>query len=728
MIDQPSTTHNSTNALRLVAPYLPSKELTRVIFVCRSWSRALLPQLWWNAIQHIDPLFERFCRRIASQASEPQELLSNGLLQETSDFIRMISQHLQKELVRDPDALQGLTVFKSNSCMGLEILAESGWGKNVKQLWFAADISYSNQFWYEFQPERDRWQAQRTLTTLASLVGSAPVKDLTMNIGMLGTPGTLRWHSSNQVNVVSTLTSLVVRYSTVQIKYLEEFLEDNPNLISLKFYGPDSDYRATDPPPPRPSFHNNLKSLYAESGSMLQSVFWFFLGCSTVLQSVRLEHVRITDGPPTILPPQTFRTITSLFMDGLHLHRTMLRILLASCPGLEELEMHETYIHRSEEEEDGGGPSSSVFPTIAAEIDFTSPTTAPEQSFLPNLRVVVFKYLRDSSSRLFVFEQIEFLRWLPALESVRVFLDSFPSHREMTDLTNNGGFGKVKDFELNLHALRPHTLPAIFQLVPKCTSIRFPGVQLENYAMFPRLHPTQVEKWRRGALPNDQALMEGEIFRKYSQSLEHLHFNGQVPLSASTLLPVLQFCRRLKHLDGTGTTILKCTLENMKTPWVCKELETLKIFLDCGGTDEAKNQDDSELIGIDKVTEDFVLTQRALFTRLAQLTNLRTLVIWQGGNNPGVDLSLKTGLGLLAPLKRLEELDVRQSTSEAPLWLEDEIVYRICDNMDVEDATWIAEHWCMLKVVRGITWFIPEGVQTLKRLLTTQHGVEFMEK
>jgi hypothetical protein len=173
---------------------------------------------------------------------------------------------------------------------------------------------------------------------------------------------------------------------------------------------------------------------------------------------------------------------------------------------------------------------------------------------------------------------------------------------------------------------------------------------------------------------------------------------------------------------------LKCTLENLKTPWVCEELETLKIFMDCGGTDEAKSQDDSELIGIDKVTEDFVLTQQALFARLAQLTNLRTLAIWQGGNNPGIDLSLKTGLGLLAPLKRLEELDVRQSISEAPLWLEDEIVYRICDNMDVDDATWIAEHWCMLKIVRGITWFIPEGVQALKRLLTTQHGVEFMEK
>ncbi|KAF9364663.1 hypothetical protein BGX34_000834 [Mortierella sp. NVP85] len=639
----------------------------------------------------------------------------------------MISQHLQKELVRDPDALQGLAVFKSNSCMGLEILAESGWGKNVKQLGLAAGSCYSSQFWYEFQPDRDRWQAQTILTTLASLVGSAPVKDLTMSIGRIGAPNTLRWHSSNQVNAVSTLTSLVIRHSTVQIKYLEEFLEDNPNLISLKLFYSYGDYTATNPPPPRRSFHNNLKSFCAEGGSMLQSVFWLLLGCSTVLQSVRLIHSDIRDGPPTILPQQTFRTITSLVLDGPHLHRTVLRTLLASCPGLEELELHDILIIHPEEEEDGGGPISSIFPTIAAEAGVTSTTTAPEQSLLPNLRVVVFKYLYDSSSPLVVFEQIEFLRWLPALESVRVFLDRFPVHREMTDLTNDGGFGKVKDFELNLHALRPYTLPRIFQLVPKCTSIRFLEFQTADHAIIPRLHPTQGEVWQREALSNDQALMEGEIFRKYSQSLEHLHLNGQVPLSASTLLPVLRFCRRLKHLDGTGTMILKCTLENLKTPWACEELETLKIFMDCGGTDEAKSQDDSELIGIDKVTEDFVLTQRALFTRLAQLTNLRTLAIWQGGNNPGVDLSLKSGLGLLAPLKRLEELDVRQSTSEAPLWLEDEIVYRICDNMDVEDATWVAEHWRMLKVVRGITWFIPEGVQVLKRLLT-QHGVEFIEK
>ncbi|KAG0003355.1 hypothetical protein BGZ65_001782 [Modicella reniformis] len=117
---------------------------------------------------------------------------------------------------------------------------------------------------------------------------------------------------------------------------------------------------------------------------------------------------------------------------------------------------------------------------------------------------------------------------------------------------------------------------------------------------------------------------------------------------------------------------------------------------------------------------------RALFARLAQLTNLRKLAICRGENNPGVDLSLKTGLDLLAPLEQLEELDVRQSTKEDSLWLDDEVVCRISVNMEVEDAMWIADHWRALRIVRGI-WVVPEGIQVLKRLLTAQRRVVSMD-
>ncbi|KAG0016836.1 hypothetical protein BGZ80_008873 [Entomortierella chlamydospora] len=404
-----------------------------------------------------------------------------------------------------------------------------------------------------------------------------------------------------------------------------------------------------------------------------------------------------------------------------------------ACPNLQQLRLVDIHLaDQNIEEPFWFFPTSVVTPNSSPRTSspdqFNQQPISPSDAYFKNLKRVVLIGLEGKY--ISAHEQVQFLRSLPALESIEFGIGGYcavyglpkwqPKPSTNAARIPDFQFEKVKTFDVTLKtAPQPRKLARIFGLFPpgKCTSVHFCRPQI-NYTDHRYVAEHTGDKfdleWPGGLLLHKDTLRDVSIQGSELSSLE------------PTLLEILQNCPRLKRLEVMDRTsiALKCTVDNLSVPWVCSELEVLDVFMDCTHSNESPSGVNNNLCGIDMVTPSFLQTQRVLFERLASLPNLRKLAICRGGGDiPSVDFSLKTGLGILSTLTKLEELDVRVigiPEGGSTLFLDDDVVYRVCENLSVEDAVWMVEHWQALKVVRGTQW--NDGTTTLKNMLTEQRS------
>ncbi|KAF9160826.1 hypothetical protein BGX20_002375 [Mortierella sp. AD010] len=399
--------------------------------------------------------------------------------------------------------------------------------------------------------------------------------------------------------------------------------------------------------------------------------------------------------------------------------KEQLLYILTACPNLEQLRLVDIYLADKDIEE-----PFWFFPTSVVTPNSSPSTSSPDQvnqqpispsdAYFKNLKSVALIGL--GGNYISVHEQFQFLRSLPALESIEFGIGGYctlysiygppkwrPKPSTGAARIPDFQFEKVKTFDVTLKTVpQPRRLARIFGLFP-------PG-KYDNVHTGGKFDL----EWPGGLLLHKDTLRDVSVQSNELSSL------------GPTLLEILRNCPRLRRLEVMGRTsiALKCTVGNLSMPWVCSELEVLDVFMDCTHSDEFPSGANNNLFGIDMITPSFLQTQRVLFERLASLPNLRKLAICRGGGDiPSVDFSLKTGLGILSTLTKLEELDVRAieiPEGGSTLFLDDDVVYRVCENLSVEDAVWMVDHWPALKIARGMQW--NDGTTILKKMLTEQRS------
>ncbi|KAF9354058.1 hypothetical protein BGX26_008133, partial [Mortierella sp. AD094] len=475
---------------------------------------------------------------------------------------------------------------------------------------------------------------------------------------------------------------------------------------------------------------------------------WPILYCSPHLKSIHWRHVRFMDPYPPVTQPQEefppeatttamptlhpslvrFEGLTSIIIELCTLEKEQLLYMLAACPNLQRLHLVDIYLRDQDIEK-----PFWFFPTSAATSSSSSSAFSPDQvnqqpvspsdAYFKNLKCVVLMGL--GGKYISAHEQVQFLRSLPALESIELGIggncSSYGSPRLQPEPSETAHipdfqFEKVKKFDLTLKTALPRKLARIFGLLPpgKCTSLHFRTTEEYRLDLAEHTGGKFDLEWPGGLLLHKNTVQD--------VSIQGSEFSSLGPM----LLEILQNFPRLKRLEvmDRASIALKCTADNLSVPWVCSELEVLDVFMDCTHSNGQADEVNKNLLGIDMVTPSFFQTQQVLFERLASLPNLRKLAICRGGGDiPSVDFSLKTGLGILSTLTKLEELDVRVievAGGESTMFLDDDVVYRVCENLSVEDAVWIVEHWQALKTVRGLQWNGYDGATTLKGMLTEQ--------
>ncbi|KAI1318944.1 hypothetical protein EDD11_005378 [Mortierella claussenii] len=506
-----------------------------------------------------------------------------------------------------------------------------------------------------------------------------------------------------------------------------------------------------------------LVSVKVEGGILYEQLIWSLVIYSPVLESFHCSKLMYADpvhaGYTDLTVMDVIRRIAEPLnsLRSLHLthwrprHNDILKSLLKVLPRLEDLQLMYIRLHffipvpplAAVDATTGEGTVMDATVELIhteATIDNNSGShttdTREPSFFLPYLRRVVLVDLQGPG--ITVNDHFRFLRSLPALEYARVkletnlIIDEMQPRRVVDDpaslsssfflLPKNDddddeldSFRNTRSIELILNPGHRSILAKIFRCAPKCTSVQLYYQPLPSSCFWqnPVLRSRCLQQnqeleqgQRQGRHQSQQQRLQGplwlrELLRRHQETLTSVSFQDpRVPNIDDAALLILQRCQRLKHFQGgSGAVAVRCTEENMSDPWACKDLETLKVFMDCNLDDDNgnsnnnnnNNNDDDD----DDVDEDinskkssesrFQCIQRALFKQLGSLSKLRTLAISGGGDLVGVDYSLKTGLNLLEALTELEELDARVTDlkdSTTSLFLDDEAVFKVCEAME----------------------------------------------
>ncbi|KAF9204811.1 hypothetical protein BGZ49_004828 [Haplosporangium sp. Z 27] len=777
------------DAIILVGPYLSYKDIARCNLVCHSWSKLLKPLLWWDALENLHSTLSKRAKQLQLLPTE-YEAERGLLLDRILNYFRLYFETKIPSALSDIcvkinskhqwiadflaasgcDSLRYLTIGHNYPSKDTDLQIVNDItntiihrNKNLQYLGLILPTFITYKYiWKTTLPSQSMIQSKLEPTAmdkpiyLSSSLRSIALKDSIIDI-------------NSTLNILCCLSSVIESFEFYGVRLSYNYDEPGstsppPNLPTVKsnvktlrlprfeFYGirPSYDYDepgSTSPPPNLPTVKSNVKTLRLSRTAIPDWMLWVILGYTPELKSIYaieiyIEPLPLVDETPIPSPypvtPLHCDNITSISFNMCTMQRSQLRYLLAACPHLQQLHLAAISFV------DPYYNPLPFFPFVAttgssnSDSDPTIPTALSDQddgrnvlpgaAYFKNLKHVVLDKLigRFMSA----YEQAQFLKSLPALEYVEftinpdcaifamlpTYVDPPTEPLSIPDFK----FENVKEFILSAKNLSERKMAKLFGLIPpqKCTTLN--------------IHQDRFFQWLAVEGDGDgSALTWPEGLFLQNNNLERIHITGDDDkcLGLEDLIPgILQRCTHLKRLEATGRRALAmwCTVENLSVPWACSELEHLQIFMDCTHSNDPRET----LYGIDMVTPAFQETQRLLFERIGSLKKLRRLAICRGGGDiPSVDFSLKTGLESLCGLKELEELGVELvECDESTVYLDQDVFYRICENMQVEDAVWMVEQWPKLRIVRGMTWFGREGPETLKRLLMERRSdVVFIE-
>ncbi|KAF8940662.1 hypothetical protein BGZ58_005398 [Dissophora ornata] len=163
-----------------------------------------------------------------------------------------------------------------------------------------------------------------------------------------------------------------------------------------------------------------------------------------------------------------------------------------------------------------------------------------------------------------------------------------------------------------------------------------------------------------------------EAVRMHCKDIVSLNLDGARGIQSQALDQILRSCDSLKVLSAQGVVLNGRDLSsNGSSRWVCRGLETLvldiEIYAAVGGSATQ--------------SESVKIIRERVYDQLADLSRLQTLGLGGGhcvgGTEPGVDLTLASGLEKLTSLHCLERLDLR----------------RMVRTQVEEDLEWMVQHW-----------------------------------
>ncbi|KAF9435143.1 hypothetical protein BGZ76_006833 [Entomortierella beljakovae] len=697
MSSHPNSSLNTTQIpLEFVVMFLEMADINRCSQVCKSWSSFFKALLWWNAIQTT-----AYYQKKAIPASKEQEFIEH--FQEAfSRHDSTITRACTQFVVKSKFALDILSAIRCNSLTqliahpGINYLKNSTDSEKIALNDKINSIFRNNKNlqYIVLSLDRNMFNGYQWVTDVCpSSVSKSLDNNVEPKLQTLSKPRDLQtsiklsymiFDYTSMMNILSLipdLHSISLGTSTLVYSMInnEESCYDNK---ALKLYN----IPARNLSVVRTTCHSGTIWSLIQSCPQLESVYI----CGEGGEMFQQRHI----GPMPATIPIVYNTITSLHLDSVGWTKNQFRDFLVAVPNLVSLELICTAIWGIRHQDILFFPES-----------LESCTSGTPTAYLKNLKHVVMEYFCGDVS---VEEKATFLRSLPALETLKLTLH----HNDIVDSPliydrhriPDFEFKNVKQFEIYFDRFTERKMASVLSHFPseKCTAIRLKDSRYS--AIETDLDSCDLND---NLMKHKNSLQHVKILREYEKSINDY---------SSILLIVLQNCTQLKRLESAGLHpfSIRCTPENMKIPWACTKLEELNIFMDCSQYDDLEK----DYLGIDKVTPAFIESQKLLFQRLGELTDLRTLAICRGGGDiPTVDFSLATGLDQLSSLNKLEDFDVRVIEGYNILSADDDIFYRICENMTEEDANWIVNHWPALKKIQGINWFCADGVAALKRLV-----------
>ncbi|KAI1315850.1 hypothetical protein EDD11_000285 [Mortierella claussenii] len=235
-----------------------------------------------------------------------------------------------------------------------------------------------------------------------------------------------------------------------------------------------------------------------------------------------------------------------------------------------------------------------------------------------------------------------------------------------------------------------HNANALFETAEQLKDLNITGCRLNSDVI-------------RVLLSTGSELGPGLALGRHATSLESIKMSWSQGLTSSDLQLILTSCPHLRHFEGSadqlkGTDVIKST-------WVCKQLETLVVFLDIPplrmvAVDDRDQDDVEDREGKKKKKRNDELQQtmlaeraelyRAIYDQLAPLEQL-TMIRFGGFSRgvkftTGIPWTLKAGLDQLKRLSKMKTFYVTESIEE----------------IGMEEVAWFKQYWPRLRTIRRL--------------------------
>ncbi|KAF9912860.1 hypothetical protein BX616_010223, partial [Lobosporangium transversale] len=224
----------------------------------------------------------------------------------------------------------------------------------------------------------------------------------------------------------------------------------------------------------------------------------------------------------------------------------------------------------------------------------------------------------------------------------------------------------VSDLSFSCVEIKDEDMAAILRQMTELIRLEAPWCEFGQLSM-------------RELLADEQEISDdGRIVRKrrdwrLCDTVETLKCNRKIERTDGVIQAILSNCPRLKNLSGAEIRLTEIV---DGAEWVSAGLTEMRILLE---------------VDVDPETAEGMAKQRIAFRQLGKLAHLEILDItgWfpQLENIRTLDLRLRAGLDELVNLKRLWTLSFKHDKYQ---------------QMQLEDATWIANNWPKIKYLRGV--------------------------
>ncbi|KAG0007476.1 hypothetical protein BGZ80_004618 [Entomortierella chlamydospora] len=190
------------------------------------------------------------------------------------------------------------------------------------------------------------------------------------------------------------------------------------------------------------------------------------------------------------------------------------------------------------------------------------------------------------------------------------------------------------------------------------------------------------------------------LLQRHANTLKSIDLSGTIGLASSDLQSILTSCPNLIDFTGSGDKLWYTRL--IQQPWVCRQLQSLVIFIhlplkvtlqngnhdsEAGGSIHTRN---NEM----KYTKEQLEMYKGVYDQLAPLTQLKSIRLGgfcRGGKHfIGIPWNLAAGLDRLRGLSKIESIYFTGNLSE----------------IGTEEAWWFKKHWPRLKTIQRINSYI----------------------